>query len=89
MSVAMIRDLYDCPSIRLLQKGPSVRVIIVTHPATDDPAKVGQQRNGVVYELFVSTIQTSAMTASDGLDLYRHRGSFETVFADEDRGARS
>jgi hypothetical protein len=81
----MIRDLYDCPSIRLLPKGPSVRVIIVTHPATDDPAKVGQQRNGVVYELFVSTIQTSAMTASDVLDLYRHRGSFETVLADEDQ----
>ena len=66
----MIRDLYDCPSIRLLQKGPSVRVLIATHPATDDPPKVGQQRNGVVYELFVSTVQTPAMTASDLLDLY-------------------
>src|ERR1019366_5183480 len=81
----MIRDLYDCPSIRLVQKGPSVRVIIVTHPATDDPPKGGQQRSGVVYELVVSTVQTPAMTASDLLDLYRHRGSFETVLADEDR----
>ena len=80
----MIRDLYDCPSIRLLRKGPPVRVLIATHPATDDPPKVGQQRNGVVYELFISTVQTPAMTASDLLDLYRHRGSFETVFADED-----
>jgi hypothetical protein len=81
----MVRDLYDCPSIRLVQKGPSVRVIIVTHPATDDPAKVGQQRGGVVYELFVSTVQTSAMTANDLLDLYRHRGSSDPVLADEDR----
>jgi hypothetical protein len=80
----MMRDLYDCPSIQLLQKGPSVRVVIATHPATDDPPNVGQQRNGVVYELFVSTVQTPAMTASDLLDLYRHRGSFETVLADED-----
>jgi hypothetical protein len=80
----MIRDLYDCPSIRLLRRGPSVRVLIATHPATDDPPKVGQQRNGVVYELFVSTVQTPAMTASDLLDVYRHRGSFETVLADED-----
>src|SRR5258708_37682932 len=38
----MIRDLYDCPSLRLLQKGPSVRVLIATHLATDDPPKVGQ-----------------------------------------------
>jgi hypothetical protein len=80
----MIRDLYDCPSIRLLRRGPSVRVLIATHLATDDPPKVGQQRNGVVYELFVSTILAPEMTASDLLDVYRHRGSFETVLADED-----
>ena len=52
----MTRELYDCPSIRLLPKGPAVRLLIATHPATDDPAKVGQTRNGVVYELFVSTL---------------------------------
>ncbi len=80
----MIRDVYDCPSIRLLRKGPCVRVVIATHLATDDPPKVGQQRDGMVYELFVSTIQAPEMTANDVLDLYRHRGSFETVLADED-----
>jgi len=80
----MIRDLYDCPSIRAFRGGPCVRVVIATHPATDDPPKVGQQRNGVVYELFVSTVLAPAMTANDLLDLYLHRGSFETVLADED-----
>jgi hypothetical protein len=61
-----------------------VRVVIATHPATDDPPKVGHQRNGVVYELFVSTLLAPAMTTNDLLDLYVHRGSFETVLADED-----
>jgi hypothetical protein len=45
---------------------------------------VGVERDGVVYELFVSTLPTPAFTASDVLDLYLHRGSFETVLADED-----
>jgi hypothetical protein len=80
----MIREVYDCPSIRLVRGGPCVRVVIATHPATDDPPKVGQERDGVVYELFVSTILAPAMTANDLLDLYLHRGSFETVLADED-----
>lgn len=38
----------------------------------------------MVYELFVSTLPAPAFTASDVLDLYLHRGSFETVLADED-----
>src|SRR5436305_5329996 len=78
------RDLYDCPSIHLLPGQPGVRLLIATHPATDDPPKVGQQRNGLVYELFISTVLAPAVTATDLLDLYLHRGSFETVLADED-----
>ena len=38
----------------------------------------------MVYELFVCTLPSPAFTASDVLDLYLHRGSFETVLADED-----
>ena len=79
-----IRDLYDCPSIRLLPAGPCVRLLIATHPATDDPPTIGQKRNGMVYELFVSTLLAPAVTAKDLLDLYLHRGSFETILADED-----
>jgi len=78
------RDLYDCPSSHLLPGKPCVRLLIATHPATDDPPKVGQQRNGLVYELFLSTVLAPAVTAKDLLDLYLHRGSFETVLADED-----
>ena len=78
------RDLYDCPRVHLLPGSPCVRVLIATHPATEDPPKVGQQRNGLVYELFVSTLLAPAVTATELLDLYRHRGSFETGLADED-----
>jgi hypothetical protein len=42
------------------------------------------ERKGMIYELFVSTLPSLAFTASDVLDLYLHRGSFETVLADED-----
>src|SRR5215469_13934874 len=80
----MIREVYACPSIRLVRGGPCVRLVIATHPATDDPPTVGQQRDGVGYELFVSTILAQALTANDLLDLYLHRGSFEPVLADED-----
>ncbi|MFL5664294.1 MAG: hypothetical protein ACJ8BW_23550 [Ktedonobacteraceae bacterium] len=55
-----------------------------THAATSSAPKVGVERDGVVYELFVSTLASPAFTASDVLDLYLHRGSFETALADED-----
>jgi len=42
------------------------------------------QREGMVYEMFVSTLLFTAFTSKDVLDLYLHRGSFETVLADED-----
>ena len=74
-SSGMVRLLFDCPSIRLLPEGPCVRVIIATHPATDDPPKVGKVRDGLVYELFGSHVPTPALTDKDLLDLYLHRGS--------------
>jgi hypothetical protein len=64
--------------------GPQVRVVIATHDATSSPPAVGVERDGTVYELFVSTLPSPAFAASDVLDLYLHRGSFETVLADED-----
>jgi len=42
------------------------------------------ERDGSVYELFVSTLPSPAFTASDMLDLSLHRGSFEAVLADQD-----
>ncbi len=80
----MTRSLYDCVSVSLTPMGPEVRLVIATHTgASADPA-VGIERDGIVYELFVSTLPSPAFTAADILELYLHRGSCETVLADED-----
>jgi hypothetical protein len=80
----MTRALYDCFAVPLTPTGPEVRLVVATRPATTSSPVVGTERDGTVYELFVSTLPSSAFTASDVLDLYLHRGSFETVLADED-----
>ena len=80
----MTRSLYDCVSVPLTPAGPNVRLVVATHPTTGSAPAVGVERDGTIYELFVSTLPSSAFTASDVLDLYLHRGSFETVLADED-----
>lgn len=78
------RALFDCPNVPLSPAGPGVRLIVAASPATSTPPSVGEQRAETVYELFVSTLPAPAFTAKDILDLYLHRGSFETVLADED-----
>jgi hypothetical protein len=80
----MTRALYGCASVPLTPTGPEVRLVVAAHDATSSSPAVGVERNGTVYELFVSTLPSPAFTASDVLDLYLHRGSFETVLADED-----
>src|SRR5258708_13841162 len=80
----MTRALYDCASVPLTSAGPKVRVVVATHGATSSAPAVGVERDGMVYELFVSTLPSPAFTASDVLDLYLHPGSFVTVLADED-----
>ena len=80
----MTRSLYDCPVVPLTPSGPSVRLVIATHSAPSSPAPIGVERDGMIYELFVSTLPSSAFLPADVLDLYLHRGSFETVLADED-----
>jgi hypothetical protein len=78
------RSLYDCPDLALTEGGPLVRVIVATHPATSAKPPIGVQRDGTVYELFVTRLPEQAFTPQDVLDLYLHRGSFEIVLADED-----
>jgi hypothetical protein len=80
----MTRALYDCQSVPLTPSGPEVRLVVATHAVTSSAPKVGIERDDSVYELFVSTLPSPAFTCSDVLDLYLHRGSFETVLADED-----
>ncbi len=80
----MTRTLYNCPAVPLTPTGPEVRLVVATHAGTSSSPTVGTERDGMVYELFVSTLPSPAFTASDVLDLYLHRGSFETTLTDED-----
>jgi hypothetical protein len=79
------RALFDCQNIALTAMGPRIRVIVATHPATGTPARIGTTREGMVYELFWTCLPSSAFTPADVLDLYLHRGGFETVLSDEDK----
>ena len=63
------RSLYDCASVPLTPAGPEVRLVIATHVRTSSDLAVGVGRDGVVYELFVSTLPSPAFTASNGFDL--------------------
>ena len=60
-------------------------MIVATHSATATAAPIGTTRGEVVYELFFTALPQVAFTAADVVDLYLHRGAFETVLADEDQ----
>ena len=79
-----LRCLYDCPDVPLGAGGPRARLIVASHPATSTSVSIGKKRDGMVYELFITRLASPAFSAKDVLDLYLHRGSFETVLADED-----
>ena len=80
------RALFDCPDLTLSACVPHVRLIVAAHSTTSTAKPpVGVLRAGIVYELFLTTAPRPAFTCADVLDLYLHRGSFETVLADEDR----
>jgi hypothetical protein len=81
----MSRALYDCAQIALSPTGPVVRMLLATHPAGSSRPSIGKVKEGTVYEQFFTTLPSPAFTPADVLDLYLHRGSFETVLADEDR----
>jgi hypothetical protein len=78
------RALYDCGQVQLAPTGPVMRMLLATHPAGSSRPPVGKVREGTVYEQFFTTLPFPAFTPADVLDLYLHRGSFETVLADED-----
>src|SRR6266436_255781 len=80
----VLRSLYDCPEVPLGAGGPCARLIVASHPATSTSVSIGKKRDGMVYELFITRLAGPAFSAKDVLDLYLHRGSFETVLADED-----
>jgi hypothetical protein len=79
------RALFDCQNVPLTPTGPRIRVIVATRPVASTPARIGMTREEGVYELFWTCLPSSAFTPADVLDLYLHRGGFETVLSDEDK----
>jgi hypothetical protein len=80
-----VRSLYDCPQVPVGPAGVLCRVIVATHAATTKKSPVGVTRAGVVYELFFTALPQRGFTASDVVELYLHRGAFESTLSDEDR----
>jgi hypothetical protein len=79
-----VRTLYDCPDVAVGPTGQRCRVVVATHPASEKKPRVGVERAGVVYELFLSNMPQVVFTAADVVALYLHRGAFENALADED-----
>jgi hypothetical protein len=80
----IVRSLYDCPEVPVGAEGVTCRVVVATHPADKKKSPVGVTREGVVYELFFTTLPQQVFTASDVVELYLHRGAFEPLLSDED-----
>src|SRR6266849_8827017 len=80
----LVRTLYDCPDVTMGVSGQRCRIVVATHPAGSTKNRIGVERDGVVYELFLTRLPQEAFTASDVVALYLHRGAFETTLSDED-----
>jgi hypothetical protein len=81
----LCRTLYDCPNVPIGLSGTCCRIVVATHPAGPTKNPVGVERDGVVYELFLTNLPQRAFTAADVVILYLQRGAFETTLADEDQ----
>jgi hypothetical protein len=80
----LIRMLYDCPEVAVGSSGLCCRLIVATHPAGPTKKRIGIERDGLIYELFLTKLPQEAFTAADVVALYLHRGAFETTLSDED-----
>ncbi len=79
------RSLYDCPLVSVGPSGQRCRVVLATHPASEKKSRVGLERGGLVYELFLTNLPQGAFTAADVVELYLHRGAYAPALADEDQ----
>lgn len=80
----LVRTLYDCPDVTIGANGRHCRLVVATHPVGPTKNRIGVERDGLVYELFLTKLPQEAFTASDVVALYLHRGAFETTLSDED-----
>ena len=78
------------PAVPLGPPGTCCRIVVTTHSAEPTNSRVGVERNGVVYELFLRNLPQGAFTAADmvalsvSLSLSLHRGAFVNALSDED-----
>ncbi len=79
------RALFDFPRLQVTPASPPCRVIVSTHSASSQTTRIGTTRDNVVYELFFTALPSGAFSAADVVELYLHRGAFETVLSDEDQ----
>jgi hypothetical protein len=80
------RSLYDCTSVPLTPTGPEMRLVIATHPGTSSDPAVGTLRDGTALtSCLPARFPPQRLRLRMCLPLYLHRGSFETVLADEDK----
>ncbi|WP_236600842.1 hypothetical protein [Ktedonobacter sp. SOSP1-85] len=70
----LVRTLYDCPDVAVGASGQRCRLVVATHPAGPTKNRIGVERGGLVYELFLTRLPQEAFTASDIVALYLHRG---------------
>ncbi len=75
-----VRVLYDCPGVPLGREGRRCRVVVATHPAGEKKSRVGSTREGLVYELFLTTLPQGAFTAADVVALYSIEAPLKTRF---------
>jgi len=80
----LVRTLYDCPDVTVGTSGQHCRLVVATHPAGPTKNRIGVERDGLVYELFLTRLPQETFTAADVVALYLHRGAFETTLSDED-----
>jgi len=82
----IVRALSDGPDVTLAPKQEPCRVVGAPHRApVGKKRRVGVTRDGIVYDVFSTTLPQHAFPARDLVALSLHRGAFENARADEDQ----